>query len=109
MLNLEDYATGKLYPAMTDAERVTASQNTGNLHWVGAHVRAAIGALTAGKVGDHVQMFAPRPLQPVSSVSHWDTVLSPDQGMEPVYTKPCHSPILELPLLQDIGWTVTRH
>ena len=56
MLNLEDYATGKLYPAMTDAERVTASQNTGNLHWVGAHVRAAIGALTAGKVGDHVQM-----------------------------------------------------
>jgi len=91
MLNLEDYATGKLYPAMTDAERVTASQNTGNLHWVGAHVRAAIGALAAGKVGDHVQMFAPRPLQPVSSVSPWDTVLSPDQVMEPVYTKPSQS------------------
>jgi len=104
MLNLEDHTTGKLYPAMTDAERVTASQNTGNLHWVGAQVRAASGALTAGKVGDHVQMFAPSPQQPVSSVFHWDTALSPDQLLEPVYTGPVHSPMLEFPLLQDIGW-----
>ena len=106
MLNLEDHSTGKLYPAMTNAERVTASQNTGNLHWVGAQVRAASGALTAGTVGDHVQMYAPSPQQPASSVSHWDTALSPDQLLEPFYTGPFPSPMLELPLLQDIGWTL---
>jgi hypothetical protein len=106
MLNLEDHSTGKLYPAMTNAERVTASQNTGNLHWVGAQVRAASGALTAGTVGEHVQMYAPSPQQPASSVSHWDTALSPDQLLEPFYTGPFHSPMLELPLFQDIGWTL---
>jgi hypothetical protein len=95
MLNLEDHSTGKLYPAMTDAERVTASQNTDNLHWIGAQVRAASGALTAGKVGDHVRMFAPSPQQPVSSVSHWDTALAPDQLLEAVYTGPSHSPMLD--------------
>jgi hypothetical protein len=106
MLNLEDHATGKLYPAMTNAERVTASQNTGNLHWVGAQVRATSGILVAGTVGDHVQMFAPRPQQPGSSVSHWDITLLPDQLLEPIYTGPFPSPVLELPLLQDIGWTL---
>src|SRR5262249_55461712 len=103
---LEDHVTTKLYTAMTDAERVAASQDTGNLHWVGANVRAASGVLTAGKVGDHVRMYAPNPQQPGSSVSHWDTVLAPDQVMEPIYTGPHHNPILELPLFQDIGWTL---
>src|SRR5262249_53965785 len=106
MLNLEDHASGKLYPAMTEAERVTASQNTGNLHWVGAQVRAASGALTAGTVGDHVQMYAPSPQQPGSSVSHWDTAVAPAQLLAPVYTGPHPRPVLELPLLQDLGWTL---
>ena len=38
-LNLENHSTGKLYPQMTDAERVSASQNSGNLHWVGPECR----------------------------------------------------------------------
>ena len=103
---LEDHLSTKLYPAMTDAERVVASTDTGNLHWVGAHVRAASGVLTAGKVGDHVQMFAPNPPQPGSSVSHWDAALTPNLLMEPVYTGSIHNPVLELPLFQDIGWTL---
>ena len=94
------------YPSMTNAQRVTASTSTGNLHWIGANVRAASGVLTAGKVGDHVQMFAPNPQQQGSSVSHWDTALSPDQVMEPIYTGVHHNPVLELPLFQDIGWTL---
>jgi hypothetical protein len=106
MLNLEDHGASPAdYPSMTNAQRVTASQDTGNLHWVGAHVRAASGVLTAGKVGDHVRMFAPNPQQPGSSVSHWDTALTPSQLMEPSYTVPLN-PELELPLFQDIGWTL---
>lgn len=107
MLNLEHHgASPPDFPSMTDAQRVAASTDTGNLHWVGPDVEAASGALTAGKVGNHVQMFAPNPLQEASSVSHWDTALTPNQMMEPLYTGPHHSPMLELPLFQDIGWTL---
>src|SRR5262249_15847823 len=70
------------------------------------NVRAASGVLTAGKVGDHVRMYAPNPQQSGSSVSHWDTALTPDQVMEPSYTGPHHNPVLELPPLQDIGGTL---
>jgi hypothetical protein len=107
MLNLENHgASPPDYPSMSDAQRVAASINTGNLHWTGANVRAASGVLSAGKVGDHVQMFAPNPAQSGSSVSHWDTALTPNQVMEPSYTGPLHNPVLELPLFQDIGWVL---
>lgn len=107
MRNLERHgATPSDYPSMTNAQRVAASTDTGNLHWVGANVRAASGVLTSGKVGDHVRIYAPNPEQEGSSVSHWDTVLTPNQLMEPSYTGTLHNPVLELPLLQDIGWTL---
>ncbi|HEY7495639.1 MAG TPA: hypothetical protein VIH59_31615 [Candidatus Tectomicrobia bacterium] len=107
MRNLEDHgATPSSYPGMTNAQRVAASKDTGNLHWGGANVKAASGGLTAGKVNDHVRMFAPNPSQSGSSVSHWDTALTPNQVMEPSYTEPHHNPVLELPLFQDIGWTL---
>jgi hypothetical protein len=107
MLNLENHlAMPPDYPSMTDAQRVAASTATGNLHWVGTNVEAASGILTAGKVGNHVQMFAPNPQQPTSSVVHWDTALAPDQLLEPSYTGANHNPVLELPLFQDIGWTL---
>jgi hypothetical protein len=107
MLNLIDQgASPPDYSSMTDAQRVAASTDTGNLQWVGANVRALSGILTAGAVGDHVRIYAPNPQQPGSSVSHWDKVLTPDQLLEPAYTGPLHNPILELPLLKDIGWTV---
>ena len=52
-------ATPSGYPAMSNPQRVAASISTGNLHWIGTNVRAASGVLSAGKVGDHVRMFAP--------------------------------------------------
>jgi hypothetical protein len=107
MRNLENHgATPADYPSMSNAQRVAASKATGNLHWVGANVEAASSVLTAGKVGTHVRMYAPNPQQGGSSVSHWDTALIPDQIMEPIYTGPQHTPVLELPLFQDIGWTL---
>ncbi len=104
MRNLEDHTTGKLYPSMTNAERVAASTNTGNLHWVGSNVRAGSGVLTAGRIGDHVQMYAPSPQVQGSSVSHFDTLLSPDELLEPFATAHPMRTLTE-ELLKDIGWS----
>ena len=104
-LNLEDHSTGKRYPQMTDQERVTASQNSENLHWVGANVVAASGLLTTGVHSTgHVQMYAPNPQQLGSSVSHFDTVVSPNELMEPFYTEPNHNVGVTLELFADLGW-----
>jgi hypothetical protein len=105
MRNLERHGGSPAsYPAMSNAQRVAANTDTGNLHWVGPNVASASGGLTAGTVGDHVRMYAPDSLQPGSSVAHWDTVLSPNQLMEPSYTEPTHHPVLDVALFQDIGW-----
>ncbi|WP_424363019.1 FG-GAP-like repeat-containing protein [Methylocystis parvus] len=105
MLNLENHgATPPDYPSMSDAQRVAASISGANLHWTGLNVRIASPILTAGKTGDHVQMYAPNPAQGGSSVSHWNTAAFPNQIMEPSYTVPLHSPILERPLFRDLGW-----
>jgi hypothetical protein len=107
MVNLERHgASPSDYPSMTNTQRAAANTDKGNLHWVGDNVKESSGVLTAGKVGDHVRMFAPNPVQTGSSVSHWDRVLAPNQIMEPTYTEPLHNPVLELPLFQDIGWTL---
>jgi hypothetical protein len=104
---LEDHSTGKLYPAMADAERVAASTNTGNLHWTGSEVIAAGTILTSGRhPTGHVEMYAPDPQEPGSSVSHFSTSLSPNQLMEPFYTGPDHDPELDLCLLADLGWPI---
>ncbi|MDP2602187.1 MAG: hypothetical protein Q8S00_06290 [Deltaproteobacteria bacterium] len=67
LLNLKDISTGKLFSEMTDAERVLASKNSGNLRWIGAKVVAAHG-------GD-IPMYAPPVIDPDFSVSNWDTSL----------------------------------
>lgn len=103
---LEDHSTGKLYPIMTNAERVAASKNTGNLHWTGANAIAEGASLMTGRhsPSGHIQMYAPNPQQSGSSVAHWDTALSPNQLMEPSYTEPLQSFDLELALFEDLGW-----
>lgn len=105
---LEDHSTGKLYPSMTDAERVSASINTGNLHWVGANVVAASSFLIAGRdpASGHVQMFAPNPQQPGASVVHFSDALLPSELMKPSYNGigPNHNLTLTAELFKDIGW-----
>jgi hypothetical protein len=106
-LKLEDHSTGKLYPQMTNVERVTASQNSGNLHWVGANVVASSGTLMAGvHPTGHVQMYAPNPQQPGSSVSHFDTALSPNELMEPFYIGANHDIARTVELFEDLGWAI---
>ncbi|MBI3246879.1 MAG: hypothetical protein HYZ50_10265 [Deltaproteobacteria bacterium] len=103
---LENHSTGESYPTMTNAERIAASKNDHNLHWIGANVIAEGAGLTTGTLSGHVWMYAPPSQQPGSSVSHWDTALTPNQLMEPRYTGPLHEFELELAAFQDMGWSI---
>lgn len=56
-----------------------------------------------------VLVYTPNPVQPGSSVSHWDTIATPNLLMEPFINRDllhAVSPPLDLtlPLLRDIGW-----
>ncbi len=91
---------------MGNSQRQSSSTNTGNLVWSGANVRAGSGFLTAGRDAEgRTRLFAPSPFQGGSSVSHFDTALSPNVLMEPSIN-------LGLPLtlditrqqMRDIGW-----
>jgi hypothetical protein len=97
-------ATPPAAPAMTDAQRVTASESDPDLYWSGANVTAGESALSAGLIGGHVRLFAPATQEPGSSVSHYSTALFPNELMEPDYTGPDHDVTLTLALLRDIGW-----
>lgn len=66
-LKLKDVSTGLLFSQMTDAERLIAIRNTGNLRWIGDNVVAAHG-------GD-MPMYAPPDIDVDFSVSNWHTSL----------------------------------
>ncbi len=52
-----------------------------------------------------VLLFATNPIQPGSSISHWDTIAIPDLLMEPNLNQDLtHGVDLTLPALRDIGW-----
>ncbi len=109
---LRDNTTGKLWPDMTDSERVASAINFRNLVWIGSQVTADVPniPLSGGADGsNHALLFTPNPVDPGSSVSHWDTSLSPNQLMEPnISSNLSHSVAvpqdLTLSLLTDIGW-----
>jgi hypothetical protein len=68
-------------------------------------VTALAGADSAGRP----MMFAPNPLVGGSSVSHWDTSLSPNQTMEPNISSDLFHSVttpqdLTFSLMRDIGW-----
>ncbi|MFY9825884.1 MAG: hypothetical protein WAM82_31225 [Thermoanaerobaculia bacterium] len=105
-LFLENHSTGKKWPQMTNAERLASSLDTGDLHWTGPSVVAASSVLTGGRhPSGHVRMYAPSTLEPGSSVSHWDTVVTPDELLEPFAT-PSPLDLLTTHLLNDIGWSL---
>jgi len=106
--NLEDQTLGASWPNLTNAQRVASAINTGNLQWAGAVAGAcAARVLEDGTAVDgNVLMFAPNPVSPGSSVSHFDTSVSPDELMEPSATP---TSILDLTTAAffDMGWPVS--
>ncbi len=102
-----DRTTGKYWNQMTDAERQASALNTGNLTWDGANVKiASAGVLSGG--GDstgRVQLFSPNPFQQGSSVSHFDTAVSPNVLMEPFINAGLSLSLdLTRQQMRDIGW-----
>jgi len=85
--HLFDEQTQEFWRDMTNAERLASSTNTGNLTWRGPNADNNSSHLNAiSRTNGNIRMFAPNPVEPGSSVSHWDTILSPDELMEPSAT-----------------------
>ncbi|MDJ0836943.1 MAG: CARDB domain-containing protein [Acidobacteriota bacterium] len=102
---LEDHSTGLTWDRLTDAQRAASITDSGDLHWVGPNVVANSGHLRSGRHSSgHVEMYAPNPVRPGSSTSHFSTSLSPNDLMEPFDTGPDHDLGLTANLMLDIGW-----
>ena len=104
---LFDLSAGLAWPAMTDAQRAASSTNSRNLVWTGPQVEAKSSLFSSGVApGGRVRMYAPNPWQDGSSVSHWDTSLSPYEALEPFYKTGVHSLLITGQALADVGWSL---
>ena len=102
---LWDWSTGG-WPGMTNAQRVASAVNTGQvIFWGPQATQAGRGLLTAGLNAGYPRVYAPNPVQGGSSISHFDTVLTPNELMEPAITPP-PGPYAYMTsgALEDIGW-----
>lgn len=107
MAQLSDETSGLFWRNMTDGQRAASATNTGNLVWRGVNADSNSGHLSAGLTNGHIRMFAPNPFQGGSSVSHWDTALSPDELMEPSATLTSDD-TSTIQLLKDVGWQIVE-
>ena len=103
---LDETPTPTLWNVLCDAGRKASAVDTGELTWFGPEVANVAGFLSAGRhaISGRVRMFAPNPLAPGSSVSHWDTILTPNVIMEPSLQSN-NEKRLTNHLMLDIGWT----
>ncbi len=100
---LHDNSTGKDWTAMDDGEREVSSINNSNLVWIGQMAIDESVFLTNGLNSGKPQMYAPNSYDGGSSVSHWDTVLTPNELMEPTATS-VNEDWLTIKALYDMGW-----
>jgi hypothetical protein len=94
------------WPALSNAGRLASQVNTGQvIFWGPNATEASRGLQNVGNNGNYPRVYAPNPVQPGSSTSHFDTVHSPNELMEPAITAP-PGPYAYLTsgLLQDVGW-----
>ncbi len=106
---LMDHSQGRLWPQLSDAGRAASAVDNGDLVWTGNQVNNGAGELSAGTNSSGLtRLYAPNPFRQGSSVSHFDTALSPNELMEPFYTGPNHDPGLAAQLMFDVGWPGAR-
>jgi hypothetical protein len=104
---LFDLSAGLAWPAMTDAQRASSSTDSGNLVWTGPQVEARSNLFSSGVAsGGRMKMYAPTTYSDGSSVSHWDSSLSPYEALEPYYKAGVHSLIITGQALADVGWSL---
>jgi hypothetical protein len=106
MLRLEDHSTGKTWGQMNNNERLASVTDSADLHWTGAGVTSRVADYSAGIDQGHVRHYAPAVINQGSSVSHFDSALSPNELMEPFITQPKTGPGLAVELMADIGWNI---
>lgn len=86
---------------MVDGASLRSNLSSG----VNATLRADPAILSGADASGRPLLYSTNPIQPGSSISHWDTIASPDLLMEPnINSDLTHNVDLTLPLLRDIGW-----
>jgi hypothetical protein len=105
---LKRQSSGIFLKDMSQTDRASAIVSDGDLVWSGNKVNAKSADYSAGTNGGSVRIYAPSSYSPGSSVGHFDSLLSPNEIMEPSYTEFLDNPGLATQLLEDIGWTVNH-
>lgn len=105
-----DETQAKFWTELTSAQRATSSINDGRLVWNGANVNGALSMLSDGvSAGNHVELYAPNPRESGSSVSHWNTDVSPNLIMEPFARSSMKAGLgmdLTICAMADMGWPI---
>lgn len=108
---IRDLTQNATWGEMTAPQRAASANNDGNVVFEGAStISNGVSTLTSGVNQGRVQLYAPTVVQPGSSISHWDTRLTPNALMEPFDTGDTdfeNGIGLSTCVLQDIGWTLT--
>lgn len=101
-----DNSNGLHWNEMNNSQRRASASNTGNVVWDGPAVTAATGFLSSGTdPAGHARLYAPSPVESGSSISHFDTVTSPNLLMEPFINSNLGSDLdLTDEQLIDVGW-----
>lgn len=118
LYSLADGADWSVAAGLSDGQRAASAVSNTGLLWTGTHTNTqAQGLLSDGfhdadsdgvfEAGDLIEMYAPNPVEGGSSVSHFNTDVSPNELMEPQYTEGQYTLGLAAYLLQDIGWSVS--
>jgi hypothetical protein len=91
--------------SLTDATTIKGALGTGVIVSLGVDLTIRAGADDQG----HARLYAVNPVAPGSSISHYDSIASPNLLMEPAINPDLTHSVeppndLTLPLLRDIGW-----
>lgn len=97
-------ASPATFPDMSNSQRATAATATNQLVWNGSATNSESSTLNNGLTNNMAQVYAPNPLENGSSVSHFSSLVSPNELMEPNYTGAKHDLGLAAALLADMGW-----
>lgn len=106
---LFDEQLNALWPALTAQQRVDSAARTGQLAWSGPNVNGQGSRFSSGVTANsRIRMYAPSTVSSGSSVSHFDTALTPSVLMEPNLPGSITTSSVDITVcaLQDIGWTV---
>ena len=108
-LRMRDTSVNQLWPTMSAAQRSAAFTGETALVWDGPAVAAALPgfSFSGGLNGGRMKMYTPNPIEPGSSLSHFDESAAPNLLMEPVADDDVFSQTdLTGPAFADLGWVV---